>query len=91
VSPDHAMPLREGQWWSCEHPERRHVDGVTVYDHRCRPCLLAMRAAIESGAFGPDVRYLDPESGQLLDSMPASDWLYDEWPKLYAAVDRWSA
>jgi hypothetical protein len=71
----HDHPLYTGQWWACDHPERPHVDYVTIYDERCRACLIAMRAAIETGTFGPYV--ISVPDGEVRDP---HEWLTDTWP-----------
>jgi hypothetical protein len=62
-------------WWACDHPERRHVDYETVYDHRCRACLIAMRAGIETGACGPYI--IDVINGRPTNAL---QWLAESWP-----------
>ena len=46
-----SAPHEPGQWWACEHPERRVDDGVR-FGLACDPCCMAMLATVigEGGA-----------------------------------------
>lgn len=41
----HPHPLRDGDWWACEFPERPWEPSGTWFAAQCRPCVLALGAA----------------------------------------------
>lgn len=71
-TPLHSMPLKPWQYWACEQPERPPTSHVTIFEERCRACVIALQAAFENDVFG-HVRVLDPMSGE-----PTGDVRYDD-------------
>jgi hypothetical protein len=40
---DHGDPLRDGEWWACQYPERP-IDSWAAFLRGCPKCLLHLRA-----------------------------------------------
>lgn len=59
--PLHGKPLADGEWWACSYPERPPVPRVTMFDQRCRACLLSAKAAVDTGVF---MRLFDAETNE---------------------------
>lgn len=50
----HSGAADPGEWWACQQPERPAESDWTMFDLRCRPCVLAAHVA---------VRHLAPDRG----------------------------